>query len=249
MCNTPPVRNRLQIQGFSCWVATTWIMVGCATPTRHSQQPAVVILPLPMEQRPTALGSGQACPTPTALTEEQRQPLQLAQKGGMTLLRHAPLGFALLHPGNDFVSKAEDRPMMTAALSQSDDTVSYPYFDDFSRSFLVVRVTKVSDGSQATGEAVVREIERKLMEGARAELGPRIGLVRHAMEVTWTPEDRKVSLAMEVDDRLYARISTWPVGGAGGPCRYFVSLVSSSIDADEMSAVHRRLWLDSRPPP
>ena len=146
--------------------------------------------------------------------------------GGMSV-RHPNLGFSFVLPPQGFQAVREERPLMLSALRHDERTVSHPFFDEFSRSFLVVRVTNLDVASSF--DQHVRSIERDLEVGAKRELGA---------ETSVGPWSRSGETSRAViDERLYVEIRGWPVGTPKDGCGLAVVLIGVSIEPSEMPSV------------
>jgi len=170
-----------------------------------------------------AAGPAEAC----EISSDESEVLLTIRGPGGTSVRHPNLGFSFSLPSQGFRPEQEERPLMSSALRSDERTVSHPFFDDFSRSFLVVRITKL-DAASSLGQHV-RVVETEIEAGAKKELGARTSLT------PWLRSE--VASRAVFDERLFVEIRGWPVGVPKGGCSLAVVLIGVSIDPSEMPSV------------
>ena len=169
-----------------------------------------------------------------ALSPAERAPLTFLAGPGGTAVRHPNLGFSFVLPDADFQPTREHRPLMLSALRDDDRTVSHPYFDDFSRSFLVVRVAQLEDVVPSSLEAYLRDVESELEGGVKKELGPNTGITPWSRSRTSDSVPLHVDSNTVFDDRLYVTLRAWPMLSRNAPCPVAVVLIGVSISPQEV---------------
>lgn len=142
-------------------------------------------------------------------------------------VRHPNLDFSLMLPSHDVQPVREERPLMLSALRFDERTVSHPFFDEFSRSFLVVRVTKLDVATSL--QKYLRAVEREIETGAKKELGAKASVGQ------WSRSGATSNAV--IDERLYVEIRGWPVGTPKDGCALAVVGIGVSIEPSEMPSV------------
>ena len=172
-----------------------------------------------------------------ALSPVERDALTFLAGPGGTAVRHPHLGFSFVLPAADFQATREHRPLMLSALRDDDRTASHPYFDDFSRSFLVVRIAQLEDVEPSSLEAYLRNVESELEGGVKKELGANTGITPWSRSRTSDTVPLHVDSNTVFDDRLYVTLRAWPMRSRSAACPVAVVLVGVSISPQEMPSV------------
>jgi hypothetical protein len=149
-----------------------------------------------------------------------RVPLLDVTEGGTRWLRHPALGFAVKHPGADYV----EAPELAAVMGSGDpDTVYYAYTDSARTAVLAIGVMNDIGATRATLDDAMQGIER----GLRAQAGAMSIADR---QLTWDDHHHEARLHAVIGGAHY-RVAAFALPERSPPLVVVINVISQDPDA------------------